>query len=297
MRGIKIGFVAGLLCFSYGNPLAWAQADRDGGLDLASAIAKQSDASELFYRVDWGALALAELRVSVSKDQDRRVLVTKGETLGVLSLFSDWSFFQAMAAEGDRRAVFSTRSFKGGDPYADFKVVWAQGRLPQVSGELGVQEDEDLTPIPEGELRDTRSPYQSIFQLAEKLARDQSCALTQRIFDGVRRYDVIVRDEGRETLDADRDWTYGGPAIKCRLIFKQIGGFSREPSSWSTEEEQMERFLWLARLRDDLWIPVRLKVSSALGYATGRLVTDRQALAAADTAKSDNWFRFGQRDK
>ncbi|MGO1118644.1 DUF3108 domain-containing protein [Rhodovibrionaceae bacterium A322] len=269
---------------------------RKAGTELTDGSG--ADFAEYHYRVDWGPVTLAALRVYFSKGEKTRALAAEGETLGVLSVFNDWTFSQAMVTEEDKMTVFSSQSFKDGDPQADFEVVWAPSD-PEVSGKLGKQAEKELTPIPMGELNDTISPYQPIFHLAEKLADGQSCDLEERIFDGVRRYNVKVVEVAREELEADRDWTYGGPTVKCQLIFQKIGGFSTEASSWTVKKESdVERILWLARLREDLWIPVRLKVSSPLGYATGRLVTDPAALAAQEKAgDDDSWFSFGNEDK
>lgn len=53
---------------------------------------------------------------------------------------------------------------------------------------------------------------------------EHPCGDTLPVFDGARRYDVDFRFVANETLQADEDG-YGGPAVKCEVIYKQLAGF------------------------------------------------------------------------
>lgn len=56
------------------------------------------------------------------------------------------------------------------------------------------------------------------------VSEQRPCGDTLRVFDGARRYDVEFRFIKEVNLKADEDG-YGGPAVKCEVIYKQIAGF------------------------------------------------------------------------
>lgn len=76
---------------------------------------------------------------------------------------------------------------------------------------------------------------------------------------------------GSDRLDADRDWTYSGEAVRCVMRFRRVGGFPVERTGWTQEEDDVTRHVWFARLDDGRYGPVRMRVSWPLGYATARI--------------------------
>ncbi len=105
----------------------------------------------------------------------------------------------------------------------------------------------------------------------KKRVEGGDCAGVYRVFTGTARFDVIMASAGRETLEAERNWTYEGDAARCTMRVKRVGGFPVENKGWTQEEKDVTRTLWFARLDDGRHAPVKMRVSWPLGYATGRI--------------------------
>jgi hypothetical protein len=148
---------------------------------------------------------------------------------------------------------------------------WTAAGLPVVlaAGEPD-EDDGPLTPIPEGETLGTVDPFAPVLGALARLDAGQDCAATWRVYDGTRRYDVSMTDLGDETLEGDRDWTYAGPARKCRILFKRIGGFSADRPPRAPESDYT-RLIWFAPLDAGRHLPVRFRAEWSLGYATARI--------------------------
>jgi hypothetical protein len=133
----------------------------------------------------------------------------------------------------------------------------------------GAPPQEARTPIPEGELDNVLDPGAAFLALVDQVGRGEGCGGSWRLFDGVRRMNLQVVDEGREQLAADRPWTYEGPARRCRLRLSRVGGFPVD-SPREAPEEAYDRILWIAPMPEGA-TPVRLSVDWPLGRAVGRI--------------------------
>jgi hypothetical protein len=226
------------------------------------------EARRLDFRLDWGPVPLAEVRVRLYRTPEARVLHAEAESLGVASLFADFDVRQAAVqrADGERSFVSDVRWSRESRRRS---VHWPHpGATPQVD-HAGVPPEGPLTPIPPGELAGAEDPAAALLSLLDQVSAGQGCGGTWRLFDGVRRMDMTVVDEGRDRLEADRDWTYAGPALRCRLHFERVGGFEADEPR-ETAERDYDRLLWIADLPGGP-APVRLRVSWPLGFATGRI--------------------------
>jgi hypothetical protein len=98
----------------------------------------------------------------------------------------------------------------------------------------------------------------------------RQCGDTLHVFDGARRYDIDFRFVANVNLEADEEG-YGGPAVKCEVIYKQIAGFKPSVDQgkksypiyvWgapfeTTQAGPLKRFI----------VPVRIETETAYGTA------------------------------
>jgi hypothetical protein len=237
----------------------------------AAALAPQGGAGarELAYHLDWGPLPLAEIRIRLEAGADGgRTLTAQAESLGVARLFADFAVEQTSRAQADGSRFYVSEGRWGGEARRRL-VAWPGPEARPRVDHAGNPPEGPRTPIPEAELEGVVDPGTAILRMLDRVAAGEGCGGTWRLYDGVRRLDLTVTDEGTERLEADRDWTYSGPARRCRLNFARVGGFEADEPR-ETAESDYDRRLWIAELPGGV-APVRLSVSWPLGAAVGRL--------------------------
>jgi len=80
-------------------------------------------------------------------------------------------------------------------------------------------------PVTEEQKRGTIDPLSGLVFALSGVSHspDKPCGETVRVFDGRRRYDVVLSYSGQDKVKTDGG--YSGPAIKCTVIYKQLAGF------------------------------------------------------------------------
>lgn len=237
----------------------------------AAAIAPQAgpgQARTFSYAVDWGPLPLAEVTLSLEPSADGLTAAARGASLGVAAMFSRFEVEQS-SAYGPEGVLHEARGrFSGRESLR--RVRWdGDGAAEVLTAQEARRDPGPLTPIPAAEMADTVDPAFPVVDALNRVAQGQGCGGTWRVFDGVRRMNITLTDEGPDTLTADRDWTYAGPARRCRLSFERVGGFP-PPKPDAPAERDYARLLWIAELPEGP-APVRLEVSWPLGVAVGRI--------------------------
>ena len=223
------------------------------------------------YAVDWGPAALAELSVRLTEDGDETILTGDGRGAGLLLFFSDFELSQTgrYGPEGPREFIARGRV---GDERTDRRVIFAPGETP-VSEVLAAppgDDDEPRTPIPDGALMGAVDPMFPILSAMRSIDGGGGCAGDHRVYTGRSAFQMTLRDLGPEMLEADRDWTFAGPARRCSISMKRIGGFRLKSNWWDQDEADVTRDIWFAALPGGT-APVRMQIEWPLGHAVGRI--------------------------
>ncbi|MEC9435695.1 MAG: hypothetical protein VYD87_22545 [Pseudomonadota bacterium] len=270
-----------------GHGPAAAQQATPAAAPAAPALRDQ----RLSFRLDWGPAQLARIDLRLLDDGARRVAEAQGAPEGVGGVFADFELRQRGEIRADGARRFDARS-RFGDEASTRAVRWGGPDAAAEVLDAGPPPEAPLTPIPPGEMSGAVSPAEAALAMLDQAAAGEGCGGLHRMFDGVRRLNMTVIDEGPDRLEADRDWTYSGPAHRCRIRFERIGGFPAEdddaaappargrgdrdgPSGFGrsrsrTAESDYDRLLWLAPLPGGM-APVRLRIEWPLGYVTARI--------------------------
>jgi hypothetical protein len=243
-----------------------------------SASAYGLDGQPLRYVIDWGPLELAELNMQLlAADQVESVEISV-ESKGVSTLFSDFRSSLEIMRTGDGLTLLNGGS-SWGDAMTQLTVTYqADGSEPLVDYVRSKPRDYPISPIPENSTEDTVDPFVPVFEMARTLDASGRCEGRYAIFDGIRRYDITLTDQGDQTLIAKNANDYAGPAHVCEIGLTRIGGFSTERSLFQFGESSISRTLYFGQVRGH-WVPVRFELDSPLGMAVARLVQDDAAVA------------------
>ena len=123
-------------------------------------------------------------------------------------------------------------------------------------------------------------PLSGILQLLAHFTMRDDCNVTSAVFDGKRRFDLIVKDLGKVSIHATTENAYIGPAHKCALSFNMIAGKPKDIESrkfWQPgrgEDNRPPFTIWMARLRPDLPpTPVMAETTSPFGLIVVHLAS------------------------
>jgi hypothetical protein len=262
----SLRLTAATLALCLAAPAAFAQ-----GAAAAAVGEDDTETRRWLFNVDWGPVHLAEVELRVDEGAERVALSGAGRSTGLAAMVADFEVTQrsVYAEDGATRRYEATARW--GEKSSRRALRWdgAPGEAGAPSVEVASNDPEPLTPIPQPELEGTVDPAWPIWDSLNRIEAGGDCASRYRVYDGVRRFDIVLEDAGTETVEKDRDWTWGGEALVCRLKFERVGGFPVDDER-RAEESEYERLLYVARTEDGA-MPVRLRVQWPLGYATARI--------------------------
>lgn len=131
-------------------------------------------------------------------------------------------------------------------------------------------EQDDRDPVPAALMTRTLDPLSAILHLVRGAAGNNAsrCEDQVPVFDGRRRYDLVVSAGGMETIDGP---AYSGPAFRCDVRLERITGFSRDPWLPRSKTPRVSH-VWVAELAPDLPPQVvRIEANTGLGTAVLKL--------------------------
>ena len=228
---------------------------------LASAPCIAEPGAVLDYEVRYGPLQVLAMRTTARFDGDRYQATTEVRTVGVVALLFPWSAAsesRGVQADGRMRPL----RFHSAGEYRGTR------RLAEIDYDPGGAIRTRIDPAPEADDRDPVPPtlqQATIDPLTASLAAVASgCRGTLRVFDGRRRYDLVLSDLGDAETPSSRHTLYTGRARRCRAVIEPLAGF------WRSEPRQDERptqiDFWVAPPRPDLIaVPVYLELSAPRG--------------------------------
>jgi hypothetical protein len=99
------------------------------------------------------------------------------------------------------------------------------------------------------------------------------------VFDGKRRFNITLKDDGKETLSKSRYSSFSGQALRCTLTMEPVAGFKEKDKKrgWMAVQNHTEKrhklpTIWLAQLDEKSpVVPVRMEISSEYGSVVAHL--------------------------
>lgn len=132
-------------------------------------------------------------------------------------------------------------------------------------------DDDDRTPVPEAMKLDTFDPM-SVFVAVNQAAADggSPCRAKVPVFDGRRRFNLVLEDDGPGVVESSTYSVFSGPALRCKVQMERLAGFQQNPR-FNSRAPRIS-ILYLARFGEKaLWLPVRLESDSSFGLVVGHL--------------------------
>jgi hypothetical protein len=231
----------------------------------------------LGYEVYLGGLHIFSMNVDMALRPGSYSVAAAGGTRGMIGWIYKWDV--KLAAEGvdagglDKAGAIRPKSYVSVTDWQStpktMKLAFGEG------GSYDVQRNppEEIDVADEGELpaalpANAVDPLSLAVAATRALAASGKCEQTLPVFDGKRRYDLIVKDLGEATIAKNSYSIYAGPALRCGFTMERISGFSKKrryTRQWD-EETSVPPTVFMAQIRADLPpLPVRYEGAIALG--------------------------------
>lgn len=231
---------------------------------VATFIARTAAAAPgavLDYEVRYGPLQVLALRTTARFDGDRYQATTDVRTVGVVALLFPWSAAsdsRGVRDDGTMRPLrFRTAGeYRGTHRLAEINYDKDAG--PRVHIDPPAEND-DRDAVPAALQQATIDPL-----TASLAAVSSGCRGTLRVFDGRRRYDLVLSDLGETATPPSRHTRYAGRARHCRALIQPLAGFWRSEPRHDERPTQVD--YWIASPRPDvIAVPVYLELSAPRG--------------------------------
>ncbi|HNB29362.1 MAG TPA: DUF3108 domain-containing protein [Alphaproteobacteria bacterium] len=243
------------------------------GLAAAPAAAAQSSAHLTYVGYLGGAPVLSlQANIAVpegSKPAEGTYVVTADmATTGNLALL--YPFTQSLKASG---------ALKGHRPqpasYRSDMRVW--NRQESVALTYGANGAVAIQAVPmtrqaqqaqqQGYAKGTMDPASVIVAVASAFAQSGNCAGRYALFDGARRYDLVLEQGGFTDLDPLADSYYAGSATECTATPELVAGFQQTALNANLYPQSAK--LWMApAIAGFPSVPVRIVAESSFGEMT-----------------------------
>jgi hypothetical protein len=133
-----------------------------------------------------------------------------------------------------------------------------------------------LREIPEWLRSGTLDPATAVFSIIEAFTRAGRCEGSIPVYDGRRRYDLVVTEVGARTLKPNSYGIYSGRATICQVEVEPLAGFKKKKRR-SDRAVPSTIKVWMAPVaQGDLAVPVRLEGKTKMGRMVLHLVDAEQ---------------------
>lgn len=219
-----------------------------------------ADGVALDYQVRFGPLTILEMRTTARLDDAGYETSSEMRTVGLAGVLFPWTSGATTLggrAAGDLRprAHRSHGEYRGARRQVeiDYDDTAVQARVAPPP------EADHREPVPLAAQQDTIDPL-----TASLAAIESGCRGTLRIFDGRRRYDLTLQDQGEAPLPDGRAGIYQGSARHCRARILPYAGFWRATGREDERPAQVD--IWIAAPLPGLRpVPVHMQLTAPRG--------------------------------
>ncbi|MFN3700885.1 MAG: DUF3108 domain-containing protein [Alphaproteobacteria bacterium] len=245
-------------------------------MPLKTAQAASEKIQQMVYDVYAGGFHALQAEVTIDYTQQGRYSIFMGaQTYGMLGRLAPWNgsfnsdgWVLAERLQPEKHQSIATWR---GETETNTYLYGRDGSFISYS----VEEHDKAKEVKEVEdelTQGTIDAFTAGLVVFEQVAAGGKCEGSSEVFDGKRRFEQIMRDQGEEELKSSRYNIFKGKARKCTLEIKPVAGEWREkPRGWMSIQEQgrergMMPTIWLAQLAaDSPAVPVRIQVKTAFG--------------------------------
>jgi hypothetical protein len=273
MVGLRLLWITGLLLsVAVTRPVA-----ADDGIDPGRL--------GLTYEVYSGGFHVLTVDLDLSFANRRYDVTTRLQTAGLLSWLVSWTQVSASAGIVDGAGLAPERYRSDGEfrgRRRSIAIDYQAGQVSEVRVEPPSREDEDREEVSEEQRREAVDPLAAILGAIHRLSAGQPCAGRLRVFDGRRRYDLVLTDRGTRPIRGSMIAAFAGDALQCDFEFEPIAGHIRQPTDPEIAQRRLQSGrVYTARSGGALLTPIRIELDGEWGMTVAHLRGVRNAASGA----------------
>jgi hypothetical protein len=241
------------------------------------------------YRVNFAGFHFGDVRLTMALKGSKYQMNGEGHFSVLGGLIYDWRGTTAssgkVAKSGPKPSMY-TLSYSGGDKRGDVRISFSGGAVEQVSiSPKGHPNPRDI-PVTKTQLRGVLDPMTGAFLRSRPDLPDADlrvCNETMPVFDGERRFDLILTPKQRTKVENETPNGYSGFAAVCRVKFVPISGYRPDDSAIKYMSHTDEIEIWLVPLPTTVfYVPYRISVPTGFGYGSAELTSFQVDRVPAD---------------
>lgn len=244
--------------------------------DVATASAQPKTTSlQLSYKVAWGNVDVATTTADWTFGEDRFELVATSRTVGLTDVLRKYRGRTELTGRIEngrymphRLAISGVSKRRSREAFTTWEPetgLAATRRQPAL-------DLDKVFPLKDSHIDGAVDPFSAMLNALRTVELTGSCKGSERVYDGLRTSVLTLHDLGVSELQQDRPYAYAGKAVTCGLVGRPTGGHQRK-SRWRNKEQKPEDLrIFVAEVRPNLFLPVRIQARSFLGTVTARLV-------------------------
>lgn len=248
----------------------------------------EQSAVDLNYKIYIGGFHVADIKIDLNLAPENYDIVAKVKTSGMVGRMFPWwmqaySRGQIVGARVMPVTAGQRNSWGGRERFVDMRfnngVAHIDGIEPKPAGD-------DRDKVPEAMRTGVVDLASAIVSIVRRMDGERTCSTTVAVFDGRRRYDLIVRLEGTKKFKPSGYTPYVGDTVRCELwIRKKVGFKKNDDSGWNDGDRKAR--VWMGKAFADVPpVPVRLSLNTPLGSLEAHL-------SAASHASGDKKVKLG----
>ncbi len=235
----------------------------------------------LNYDIYVGGLRTLNISYDALLKQDEYDMKMALKGRGVLDWWFSWTmkaFSEGKVAEGAIVPVRAGADSSWSGKRRQTRITYVSNGLPKVEITPTPEDAEKRPKVPAELRREARDLAGAVLAALTRVGRTGRCDVREPVFDGRRRYDLLLEHLGEDRLEASRYSPFAGPALRCRVSVDRIAGY-REGEGQSRWRSKDEATIWLGRpFEGSLPVPVQLEMDTVAG-AMRAYLTDGTASA------------------
>ncbi len=237
---------------------------------LSSPVSASEDETDLHYSVYLGGLYLGSIETEVRQGKSSYKIQSAARTNAAFNWVFSWF------ANGETEGLVSLDKFF--PRQHQHKSTWNQNVRTvsldyENTGEVKVQKTvsrkepaDKYTPIDPASLTNTIDPMTAILTMSNRLEKGMGCKAELPIFDGHRRYDMLLSEKPGRYFKPSRYSVFEGNAIGCKIDIVRKGGFPSNRNYERDPNANQEVVVWVgAPIENGHVVPVRMRMDTQFG--------------------------------
>jgi len=240
------------------------------GTALAQESAPAPQELAVNYDVNMGGFTLGggRLRASFTEvEYDARITI---RTAGLANWLFNSRYNNTSAGRVDGDDIFPTEynsDFRGHDD-DDYQVVsigYDETTPFLIEADPSYGRRLERFPVTDEQRADSYDPLNAALYLISGMpfSEEAPCGERIRVFDGRRRYDLVMEHVGYEDLRLRGGEVWDGETLVCHLNYEEVAGFKPQP-----EDDELPRpplTVNIAQLEEGYHVPVRVRAPTPIG--------------------------------